>query len=50
MCLKTITENAAYSHNKYLKATLRGGAESKYSGFAVLYRNPSLSALYRRAH
>jgi len=30
--------------NKYLKATLRVGAESKFHGFAVLHRMPSLSA------
>jgi DNA polymerase II large subunit len=36
--------------NKYLKATLRVGAESKHSGFTALHRNPSFSGLYRRAH
>jgi len=39
----------ASASNKYLKATLRVGAESKFSGFAVLYRNPNSSGLVRRA-
>jgi hypothetical protein len=35
--------------NKYLKATLRVGAEFEITGFATLHRSPCISGLFRRA-